>query len=135
MDIRTTVVCLPVSNTDKTLSFYQNVFGLPDITIEEDMIALELPNLSLFLMAKDAFEMYSKKAGRLAQFPGNNAGTIISCAMKSKENVDTMLAQAPAHGGAVPGKAEMDEKSGGYIGYMADPDGHVWELVYPKPRD
>lgn len=48
MNIRTTVVCLPVQNLDKTLTFYKNIFGLPDIQIEEGVITLELPNLSLY---------------------------------------------------------------------------------------
>lgn len=134
MKIRGTVVCLPVQNLEKTLTFYQNIFGLPDIQIEEGMIAVELPNLSLFLMEKSAFEAYSKKAGRGAQFPKDNVGTIISCALMSKEDVDTALENAPKYGGAVPGKATIDDSFGGYIGYISDPDGHLGELVYPQQK-
>lgn len=43
------------------------------------MITLEFPNLSLFLMEQEAFEAYSKTAGRGVQFPKGNVGTIISC--------------------------------------------------------
>ncbi|WP_159586493.1 VOC family protein [Chelativorans xinjiangense] len=132
--IRTTVLCLPVSDPDRTLAYYRNVFGYRDAEIEEGIIALELPNLSLFLMEKDAFETYSRKAGRDAQLPGANAGMAISCAMETREAVDAMLEAAPMHGGSVPGKAAMDEMSGGYTGYVSDPDGHLWELVFPEPR-
>jgi len=52
---------MPVQQLDKTLSFYKNVFGLPDLQVEEGMITVELPNLSLFLMEKGDFESYSKK--------------------------------------------------------------------------
>lgn len=134
MNIRTTIVCLPVQNLDKTLTFYKNIFGLPDIQVEEGMIAIELPNLSLFLMEMNVFETYSRKAGRGVQFPKNNIGAIISCALMSKEDVDTALENAPNSGGAVMNKATIDESYGGYIGYVSDPDGHLWELVYPQQQ-
>jgi len=134
MKIRTTIVCLPVHNLERTLAFYKNVLGFSDAAVDEGMITLELPNLSLFLMEKEAFETYSKKAGRVAQFPNGGAGMVISCAMETKEEVDTILENVRGYGGAVPGSAAMDETSGGYIGYFSDPDGHLWELVYPKPQ-
>lgn len=134
MNIRTTVVCLPVHNQDKTLEFYQNALGFSDAQVDEGIITLELPNLSLFLMEKGAFETYSKKAGRGAQFPDKNAGTVISCAMESKKAVDTILENVPKYGGTVPNNATMDETSGGYTGYFLDPDGHLWELVYPQEK-
>ena len=68
MKVRTTVLCLPVADADKTLGFYQSVFGFSEAQIEDDMIALEFPNLSLFLMGKSAFEEYSLKAKRPALF-------------------------------------------------------------------
>lgn len=134
MNIRTTVVCLPVRNLDKTLTFYQNVLGLSDIKIDERIIIMELPNLSLFLMEKDAFETYTKKAERKAQFPNGNAGAVISCAMETEEEVDAILWNALKHGGVAPTKAVMDKGSGGYIGYFSDPDGHLWEIVYPQQQ-
>ncbi|HMR82585.1 MAG TPA: hypothetical protein PKE30_05620 [Niabella sp.] len=117
------------------MNFYRNVFGLPDIQPEEGIITLEFPGLSLFLMEKDAFEAYSKKAGRRAQFPYDNIGTIISCALTTKEDVDMALANTPNYGGAVSGKAAIDETYGGYVGYIYDPDEYLWELVFPKPNN
>ena len=134
MNIRTTVVCLPIGNLDKALAFYKHALGFSDIQADEGMLTLELPNLSLFLMEKAAFEGYSRKAGRAARLPNDDAGIAISCAMASKEEVDTILQNVPKHGGAVPNEAAMDETSGGYTGYFTDPDGYLWELVYPQPR-
>lgn len=132
MNIRTTVVCIPVQDPDRTLAFYKNALGFADLQLDQGMIILELPNLSLFLMEKVAFESYSKKAGRAAQFPNGHAGMAISCAMDSKAEVDTIMENVPKHGGTVPSKADIDETSGGYTGYFADPDGYLWELVYPQ---
>ncbi|MEZ2444658.1 VOC family protein [Chitinophaga sp. RCC_12] len=132
MNVKTTVVCLPVRNLDLTLTFYKEALGFSDIQVEEEMLMLELPKLSLFLMKKEAFEAYSKKAGLGTQFPGAGVGMIISCAMMSKEDVDNALENVSKNGGTVPNKATIDETYGGYIGYFSDPDGHLWELVYPQ---
>src|SRR5690606_1420043 len=134
MKIKTIVVCLPVQNLENTLIFYKNVFGLKDIRIEEGMITVELANLSIFFMDTSAFESYSKKAGRNALFPKDSAGAILSCALTTKEDVDTALEQAPQYGGTVSNTAAVDESFGGYIGYVADPDGHLWELVFPPQK-
>jgi len=132
MNIKTTVVCLPVRNIERTLAFYKNALGFSEAVIEEGMVTLELPNLSLFLMEKEAFEIYSRKAGRGAQFPDDNAGMVISCALETREAVDAILEKAVRYEGTVPDKAALDGVSGSYIGYFADPDGHLWELVYPR---
>jgi catechol 2,3-dioxygenase-like lactoylglutathione lyase family enzyme len=46
MKIRTTILCLPVTDLQKTLDFYQGVFGFGNAQIDGGMITLELPNLS-----------------------------------------------------------------------------------------
>lgn len=53
--------------------------------------------------------------------------TCLSC--ESPEEVDTLLAVAADHGGSVyrPAEAAMP---GMYGGAFADPDGHVWELMW-----
>lgn len=135
MNIRTTVVCLPIQDPDKTLTFYKNVFDLPGLQNEEGIITIELPNLSLFLMEKDVYETYSRKAGRGAQFPNNDIGTIFSCALVSENDVDTALKNAINYGGTATNEVAVDEAYGGYVGYIADPDGHLWELVYPRKQN
>jgi predicted lactoylglutathione lyase len=134
MKIRTTVVCLPIRNATKAAVFYKKALGFSELEVEQGIVTLELPNLSVFLMEKDAFEIYSRKAGRAAQLPEGNAGIVISCAMESKVEVDAILRSVPKHGGAVPCPAAVDVASGGYIGYFSDCDGYLWELVYPQPR-
>jgi predicted lactoylglutathione lyase len=134
MRIRTTVVCLPIRSAAATAAFYKNALRFADLQPEDGMVTLELPNLSLFLMEQEAFETYSRKAARRAQLPNDKAGIVLSCAMESKPEVDAILRNVPKHGGSVPAAATVDAASGGYIGYFCDPDGYLWELVYPQPR-
>lgn len=134
MKIGTTVLCLPVAELQRTLAWYRGVFGFSDAQIDGDMIALELPNLSLFLMTKESYESYTKKANRHALMPGVSAPAVMSCAVETKEDVDQALAKTEAHGGASAGPAAIDAESGGYTGYITDPDGHLWELVCPHQK-
>ena len=134
MKIRATVLCLPVTDLQKTLDFYKGVFGFSDAQIDGDMLALELPSLSLFLITKESYESYTKKANRRALMPGVSAPAVMSCAVETKEDVDQALGRTAVHGGTSAGPAAIDTTSGGYTGYVTDPDGHLWELVCPHQK-
>lgn len=126
-----TVVCLPSRDLEASLEFYRGVFDLPDLQVEEDIVTVELPNLSLFLMGASQFESYTLKAGRTVQHPDPGTGVILSCAVETREGLDSMIASVPLHGGTVPVDATEDLDLGLYIGYFFDPDGHHWELAVP----
>ena len=49
--------------------------------------------------------------------------------LHSIEEVDALMKQAVA-AGATMIKAPQNVFWGGYSGYFADPDGHLWELAY-----
>ena len=124
----TMVVAVPVTDLERTLRFYREGLGLETSDIDGGMIAIELPNLSLFLMSQQEYAEYVERAAT----PGNGAPApgafIFSCAIGSRDEVDETLAGAERAGGSVPGPAR--ELDGGYMGYLSDPDGHVWELVH-----
>ena len=48
---------------------------------------------------------------------------------RSRAEVDAVLAEAAAAGATIPKPAE-DAFWGGYSGYFADPDGHLWEVAW-----
>jgi uncharacterized glyoxalase superfamily protein PhnB len=49
--------------------------------------------------------------------------------VRSKEDVDATLAEAVAAGATLQ-KAAHEADWGGYSGYFADPDGHLWEVAW-----
>lgn len=124
------MICLPVRNLEQSIQFYGHVFGLMDLEMEEGIVTMELPNLSIFLMEQEFYESYSLRAGKSAFFPSGAVGVIISCALESREDVDHAVENAVHFGGGSV-KASIDESFGGYMGYVTDPDGHLWELVFP----
>jgi len=58
-----------------------------------------------------------------------NGGIVVAMNCASKSEVDAMLDKARAAGARVLKPAEK-VFWGGYNGYFADPDGHVWEVAY-----
>lgn len=69
---------------------------------------------------------------RDAGVPPDDAGPAsVALAMNvdSAQAVDEFLASAESAGGRVTRPAEATEW-GGYSGYLADPDGHLWEIAH-----
>lgn len=53
---------------------------------------------------------------------------------RTRDEVDAVMAQAKAAGARIL-KPPFEIFWGGYLGYFADPDGHLWEVVYnPKAQ-
>jgi uncharacterized glyoxalase superfamily protein PhnB len=50
--------------------------------------------------------------------------------VSSSDEVDSVIAKAIAAGGSEV-KAAASANWGGYFGYFADPDGHLWKVAAP----
>ena len=59
----------------------------------------------------------------------NFRGIALAWNCRSEGEVDAAIARARGAGATVP-KAAQKTFWGGYAGYFADPDGHLWEVVY-----
>ncbi|GAB3764167.1 VOC family protein [Microlunatus parietis] len=123
----TVIVALPVTDLDRTLRFYREGLGVETSDIDGGMIVIELPNLSLFLMDVREYATYADRVGPAASATPAPGACMFSCAIGTRAEVDQTLAGAERAGGSIPGPA--GESDGGYMGYVSDPDGHVWELV------
>ncbi len=124
----TVVVSVPVTDLERTLRFYRDGLGLQTSGISEGIIPIELPNLSLFLIERREYAKYAGDGGVRDGGHPVPAACIFSCAIGSKDEVDRTVEQAERAGGSAPGPAR--DHDGSYIGYVSDPDGHMWELVW-----
>jgi uncharacterized protein len=122
------VVSVAVTNLERTLHFYREGLGLETPGIDAGIILIELPNLSLFLMDSQEYARYADYGGVPEASRPVPGACIFSCAIGSKEEVDETISQAVQAGGSASGPAQ--ERDGSYIGYVSDPDGHLWELVW-----
>jgi catechol 2,3-dioxygenase-like lactoylglutathione lyase family enzyme len=132
MDPRITLVTLGVSDLDESIRFYRGGLGLPMEEKEDDSDVAFFPLdgtwLSLYpreLLAKDA----------TVPVDGSGfAGITIAHNVSTKEEVDAVLDEAEASGGRIV-KSAQEVFWGGYSGYFADPDEHLWEVAYPQLTD
>ena len=132
MKSRLTVLTLAVDDLDRALRFYRDGLGFatPGIfgtEFEHGAVAfIDLqPGLKLALWPRRSL---AHDTGLPLQPP---SATELSLGhnVRSREEVDAVMAQAAA-AGAVVVKPAQDTFWGGYGGYFQDPDGHLWEVVW-----
>lgn len=121
---RVTLITLGVDDLDRAKTFYAALGWVP--AEEQDGVAFYQINglvLGLFGRAELA-----KDQGRAGAVLGTGAITLAQN-FNDQAAVDTAYAEAIA-AGATALKAPENVFWGGYSGYFADPDGHVWEVAH-----
>ncbi|HTE25656.1 VOC family protein [Flavitalea sp.] len=132
MKSRITVLTLGVKDLEKSVHFYQSGLGLitPGIIgreFENGAVAFfDLENgLKLALWPKSSISADTNipvvPASSLEFTIGHNVGT--------KEEVIEVLNEVSKAGGRIV-KSAQDTFYGGFAGYFADPDDHLWEVVW-----
>ncbi len=126
MDNRISLITLAVKDVKKSAAFYQNVLGFKPSKYS-------MPVIAFFGLKGTWLALYGAK--HLAQDAGVSAkgsgfrGVSVSHNLRSAKEVDKLFARLKRHRVKIvkpPQKAEW----GGYSGYFADPDGHLWELAH-----
>ena len=129
---RIKVITLGVDDLERSLAFYRDGMGLPTqgiigtefehgavvfFEMNDDLILALWPRASLVHDAK--VPLSKPSASELT----------IGHIVKSKQEVDAVMAQAENAGARITDRAQ-DRFWGGYSGYFQDPDGHVWEIAW-----
>ncbi|WP_411967544.1 VOC family protein [Haloferax sp. YSSS75] len=128
MDPRITLVTLGVTDLDESIRFYRDGLGFPmrDRDEDSDVAFFELDGTWLSLYPR---ELLAEDATVSADGSGF-AGVTLAHNVETRPAVDTLLDEAQAAGGRLV-KHAQEASWGGYSGYFADPDGHLWEVAYP----
>lgn len=121
------IVALGVRDLQRSVRFYRDGLGLPthDYKAEQGIAFFEMEGTWLSLYPRDEL---AKDAGVPAEGSGF-AGITLAHNVPSKAEADRVFAQALA-AGATAVKTPQDVFWGGYSGYFADPDGHLWEVAF-----
>jgi uncharacterized protein len=129
---RITVLTLGVDDLERSLAFYRDGLGLPTPGIvgrefEHGAVAFfDLQagvKLAIFPRADLAHD-----AG-VPQTPRSTTEFSIGHTVRTEAEVDQVMRQAE-HAGARVIKVAQKTFWGGYAGYFADPDGHLWEVAF-----
>lgn len=125
MEPRISIVTLGVENLDRAVGFYEQM-GLerhPGFTKSVAFFQMGGMILSLFPRADLAKDM------GVRDVPSGFAAIALAYNARSESEVDEVVAAAKAAGGRIV-KAPERVFWGGYSGYFADTEGHVWEVAY-----
>jgi len=132
MKPRITLITLGVDDLEKSLRFYRDGLGLPT----DGIIGQEFEYGSVVF-----FDL--EKGMRLALWPrkslAHDSGLPVTARsateftlahnVSSEAEVDKVMREAEKAGAVIVKKAQATFY-GGYAGYFADPDGHLWEVAW-----
>ena len=135
MKPRINMITLGVRNMERAIQFYENGLGLPRMPFEGGAAFFVLNGSWLSLYPWDALAEDATVPSEGHGFQGITLAHVVS----SKKEVGDVLTQAVKAGGKLV-KPAQDVFWGGYSGYFADPDGHLWEVAWnphfwPGPKD
>jgi uncharacterized protein len=123
MEQRISLVTLGVDDLPRARRFYEDGLGWQAKDAPEGVVFYQLPGIALALFGRDDL---AEDAHHVID--GRFSGITIAINQRSEADVDAVLAQAVAAGATILKPAER-VFWGGYSGYFADPDGHVWEVA------
>ena len=123
---RVSLVTLGVSDIERARRFY-GAWGWSEAAESQppEVVFYQLGGLVLGLYAR---EMLARDQGRDGLAEGSGA-VALAVNFDTAAEVDAAFATATGAGASVLA-GPVEQHWGGYVGYLADPDGHVWELAH-----
>lgn len=120
------LITLAVANVAAATRFYEKLGFRRSEKAGNDEVSFFALSSGLVLALYDR-EDYRRDAD-LVETPGRG-GIMLARNLPSPLAVDRFVAAFVAAGGRLQ-KAPEKTHWGGYCGYLADPDGHLWEIAY-----
>ncbi len=136
MKPKISIITLGVTDLKRSLKFYRDGLGFPTHEYKDDagIVFFKLEGTWLALYPKDELVKDlgpdAEKAGlKFDQGQSTFGGATLAHNVNTKEEVNATVKQA-VDAGATLVKQPQDVFWGGYSGYFANPDGHLWEVAW-----
>ena len=125
MEQRMSLVTLGVADLRRARGFYESGLGWKPGFASDDIVFYETggPIIALWHRRDLAAE------ARIEDDDSTFGGIALAHNVRTRDDVELVLAEAAAAGAAIL-KAAEDTAWGGYSGYFADLDGHIWEIAW-----
>jgi uncharacterized protein len=125
MEPRLSLVTLGVADVARARAFYEALGFTAGSASQDSVTFLDAGGVVLGLYGRAALAEDAAVADGTAGF----SGVALAHNARSEADVDAVLAEAVAAGAKLV-KPAAKVFWGGYSGYFADPDGHLWEVAY-----
>jgi predicted lactoylglutathione lyase len=126
MPAHASLITLAVTDVAKATAFYEQLgFALSKTASQAEVSFFQAGPLVLALWGREA-QVEDAGAGDIWT---GNGGIVIAQNVSSEAEVDAMMARAESAGARIL-KPATKTFWGGYNGYFADADGHVWEIAF-----
>ncbi|RTL71936.1 MAG: VOC family protein [Hyphomicrobiales bacterium] len=126
MQPRLSLVTLGVANVARSRAFYERLGFVASPASNADVTFFSAGGVVLSLFGREAL---AADAGVENTTPAPFSGITLAHNVASEPEVDAALAAAAAAGGRIVKPAQR-AFWGGWTGYFADPDGHLWEVAH-----
>ncbi|MCA0920397.1 VOC family protein [Pseudooceanicola nanhaiensis] len=121
---RVTLITLGVADLARSRAFYADL-GWQPVAAQEGVCFYQMDGMGLGLFGREALAEDQGRAGTRLE----TGAITLAQNFSDRHGVDAAYAAAMT-AGAEPLKAPEEVFWGGYSGYYADPDGHVWEVAH-----
>lgn len=125
MKPRISMIALGVDDLEKSIDFYQNGLGFPKLDSPPGVAFFNLNGTWLGLDEREDMARDATVSSEGSGYRGVNLAHNVT----SEKEVEDVIRQA-LDAGATLVKPAQKAEWGGYHGYFADPDGHLWEVAY-----
>ena len=125
MEQRMSLVTLGVADLRRARRFYEDGLGWTPGFASDDVVFYETGGPIIALWSRSALATDAQIEDDDSMF----SGIALAHNVRSRADVEAVLAEAAAAGAAILKSAE-DTPWGGYSGYFADLDGHLWEVAW-----
>ena len=124
MEQRISLVTLGVVDVARSRAFYEGM-GWRGQEVDETVF-FQAGTIAVVLWGR---ELLASDAGVPLDPPVPFEGIALAHNVRSTQEVDAVLAAAQSAGGTIT-RPPSPTFYGGYAGYFADPDGHLWEVAH-----
>ena len=124
MQQQISVVTLGSADLARSKQFYAEGFGWKPVFENEEIIFYQMNGLMLGIFARGALEIDMNRSGSTGP-----AGFALGHNVLTKGDVQPLIERLAAAGGTILRPADAPPH-GGFRGYVADPDGHAWEIAW-----
>lgn len=125
LDPRISLITLGVEDVARATAFYERLGWKKSSASQDAVTFIRLKGTVLGLFSRQSLA----EDAHVENTPKGFSGVTLAHNVTSERGVDAVYKFALSCG-ATPVKAPEKVFWGGYSGYFADPDGHLWEVAY-----